>query len=63
MSAPKQQLPWMSIIIGERCAGHILNRGPRGWESYNADDMSLGCFPTQEQAISAVDRASAEADQ
>ena len=48
--------PWMSILHGRVCVGHLLNCGPAGWELFDADDKSLGIFPTQHDAVNALDR-------
>jgi hypothetical protein len=40
--------------FGTRCIGHIVSRGKTGFEGFNADDKSLGIFPTTKSAADAV---------
>jgi hypothetical protein len=39
---------------GQACLGPLLNRGPRGWESFDANDKSFGTFPTMQEARDAL---------
>ena len=32
----------------------VVNRGPKGWEAFDADDQSLGIFETQAAAAAAI---------
>jgi hypothetical protein len=36
----------LSVYDGTTCRGHLLNRGKAGGEAFNADDKSLGTYPT-----------------
>jgi hypothetical protein len=38
----------------DRLVGFVLDRGVSGFESYDADEKSLGLFDTRHRAISAV---------
>ena len=44
----------LSVYDGQRCLGHIIVRGKRGFEAFDADDCSLGTFPTEHEAADAV---------
>jgi hypothetical protein len=44
----------LSIYEGQRCIGFLLNRGRTGWEAFDADEVSLGIFPTQQAASDAI---------
>ena len=44
----------LSVYDGQRCLGHIIARGKRGFEAFDADDCSLGTFPTEHEAADAV---------
>jgi hypothetical protein len=44
----------LSVYSGQQCLGHLLNRGPQGWESFDADDKSRGTFPTTQEAAAAL---------
>ena len=44
----------LSVYDGTACLGHLLNRGPRGWESFDANDKSFGTFPTMQEARDAL---------
>jgi hypothetical protein len=46
---------FVSIYDGRTCVGHVHNRGRAGFELFNADDRSLGLFPTQRAAIDALE--------
>jgi hypothetical protein len=45
----------LAVFDGRECAGFILARGVSGWEAFSADQKSLGLFPTQREAASALD--------
>jgi hypothetical protein len=60
MTTPKPSLPWASVFHGATCVGHVVSRGTLGVEAFDVDDKSLGLFPTQEQAVNAVDAARGE---
>jgi hypothetical protein len=47
---------WKAIYHGQQCVGHIIHRGPLGVESFDREDASLGLFPTEADAINALDR-------
>jgi hypothetical protein len=36
------------------CIGHIMVRGKLGFESFDADDRSLGIFPDEPTAAAAI---------
>jgi hypothetical protein len=38
----------------QRCLGHLLRRGPKGWEALDAHDTSLGVYPTKDEAAAAL---------
>jgi len=40
----------MVVLVGERCLGCTLSRGPQGWEAFDKDERSLGVFDTPELA-------------
>jgi hypothetical protein len=40
------------ILVGQGVIGHVLSRGPVGWESFNANDVTLGVFRDEARAIS-----------
>jgi hypothetical protein len=41
---------------GRECVGHILGRGPAGYEAFDRDDRSLGLFKTQREAAAVLPR-------
>jgi hypothetical protein len=43
-----------SVYDGTRCLGHLLERGKTGWEAFDADDKSLGLYPSQKQAAAVL---------
>ncbi len=47
----------LTVYDGSRCIGFIMPRGPQGVEAFDADDHSLGLFPTQKSAADAVSAA------
>ena len=53
MSGP-QITPLVSIYDGRECLGHVLSRGPKGFEAFDRDDKSVGLFPTAKQAANAL---------
>jgi hypothetical protein len=46
---------WAAVYDGQRCIGHILHRGKRGWEAFNVDDESIGLFRDQAAAADALE--------
>jgi hypothetical protein len=51
----------LSLYDGTRCLGHLISRGPAGWEAYDVADRSIGTFPDQDAAADAVTAAHAQA--
>jgi hypothetical protein len=45
------------IYDGARCLGFLYARGRDGVEAYDADQRSLGLYPTSKAAADAVARA------
>jgi hypothetical protein len=46
--------PIVPVFSGKLCLGFILARGEAGFEAFNADERSLGLFPTQHEAAAAI---------
>jgi hypothetical protein len=46
--------PLTSVMHGNRCIGFILHRGRQGVEIFTRETRSLGIFPTELEAISAL---------
>jgi hypothetical protein len=46
--------PLAYVYDGRRCLGFILARGKPGFEAFDADDKSVGLFPSQREAANAV---------
>jgi hypothetical protein len=46
--------PMVSVYDGQQCIGHVISRGKLGFELFDADDKSLGLFPSQEEAAAAL---------
>jgi hypothetical protein len=44
----------ISVIHEGRCLGFLLHRGPLGVEVFTRETQSLGCFPTEHEAIGAL---------
>jgi hypothetical protein len=51
-SAPAPAL--ISVMHENRCLGFLLSRGRQGVEVFTRETQSLGCFPTEHEAISAL---------
>jgi hypothetical protein len=57
MTAPiKQPQSWLAIYGGQRCIGHVIHRGKRGWEVFNTDDVSIGLFKTPAEAANVLEQ-------
>jgi hypothetical protein len=39
---------------GDRCLGFLLHRGRQGVEVFTRETQSVGCFPTEREAIGAL---------
>jgi hypothetical protein len=46
--------PMLSVYSGRDCVGFILARGKLGFECFDAEQHSLGIFPTQRAAVAAL---------
>ena len=55
------QTAMLSVYDGQRCLGHIIKRGKRGFEAFNHNDQSLGVFPSDHEAADALTHAAKEA--
>jgi hypothetical protein len=42
------------VMHNGQCLGFLLRRGPQGVEVFTRETQSLGCFPTEYEAISAL---------
>jgi hypothetical protein len=42
------------VFDGNICIGHVLQRGCRGFEAFNADDASRGMFTTAAEAAASL---------
>ena len=51
-SSPQSAM--LSVYDGQRCLGHIITRGKRGYEAFDADHNSLGTVRTDQEAADAV---------
>ena len=39
---------------GRTCVGHVIGKGPAGFEAFDREDKSLGLFKTQAEAAAAL---------
>jgi hypothetical protein len=53
--SPKAASTWAAIYDGQRCIGHILHRGKKGWEAFNVDDESIGLFKSPAEAANVLE--------
>ena len=44
----------VSAFDGRLCIGHVLRRGPRGYEAFDSHDVSLGVYPSKAEAAAAL---------
>jgi hypothetical protein len=44
----------VSVFDDRHCIGHVLRRGPRGYEAFDSHDVSLGIYPTKGEAAAAL---------
>ena len=44
----------LSVYVGRSCVGWIFARGKLGFEAFDADQKSLGTYPTQREAAAAL---------
>jgi hypothetical protein len=52
-----------SVYDGQRCVGFVLERGRRGYESFTADEQSLGLFETRDAAINKITNGARNAEE
>jgi hypothetical protein len=46
--------PMVSVFDGRRCLGWIYRRGRSGFEVFDANEVSLGLFETEREALDAL---------
>ena len=46
--------PLISVMHDGRCLGFLLRRGRQGIEVFTRETQSIGCFPTEREAIGAL---------
>jgi hypothetical protein len=51
------ETPLASVFASGRYVGAILHRGPNGFEAMGEDGESHGCFPSQREAVAALQQA------
>jgi hypothetical protein len=54
MSKPLPTTGLLSVYDGQTCIGHLLARGRSGVEAFDVNDVSLGVFASQYEAITAL---------
>lgn len=57
--APTTTAPMLSVFDGRVCVGFLLHRGRQGVELFDAEQRSLGIFPTRREAVAALPDAGA----
>jgi hypothetical protein len=58
---PPASSSWLAVTDGQHRIGHVLSRGRSGWEAFDANDVSIGIYPTQSAAIVALTHVVVEA--
>jgi hypothetical protein len=46
--------PLITVVHANQCIGFLLRRGKQGIEVYTCADESLGCFPSEREAVAAL---------
>ena len=46
--------PLIPVMHQNQCLGFLLSRGPQGVEVFTRQTQSLGCFPTEREAVAAL---------
>jgi hypothetical protein len=46
--------PMAYVSMAAKPPGHVIARGRAGFEAFDAEDASLGLFPSQREAANAV---------
>jgi hypothetical protein len=46
--------PLIPVMHNDQCLGFLLYRGRQGFEVFTHETQSLGCFPTEREAIGAL---------
>ena len=59
MSGAPTTTAMLSIYSSRQCVGWIIARGKLGFELFDADQKSLGIYPTQHAAAAALPDAEA----
>jgi hypothetical protein len=49
-----QSARFLFVHDGRACCGHIISRGPKGWEAFNQHDESVGTFASVRDAAAAL---------
>jgi hypothetical protein len=54
---PGESRAFFYVHNGKECVGHVIARGKTGFEAYDADDKSLGVFPSSREAAAVLVRS------
>jgi hypothetical protein len=54
MTARSDRPSMVPVLDGARCIGFLLHRGKAGFESFNADQKSIGLFSNEADAAAAL---------
>lgn len=46
--------PMIPVMSGDRCIGFVIARGLAGFEVFDADEKSLGIFPTLREGVASL---------
>jgi hypothetical protein len=57
---PNSAAPFVSVYDDKTCIGFIINRGRAGFEAFDADQNSLGTFPSEKDAANAISNSAKE---
>ena len=49
-----QSARFLFVHDGRACCGHVISRGPKGWEAFNQHDESVGTFASAREAAAAL---------
>jgi hypothetical protein len=54
VSTTKPATPLVLVMYDSRCLGFLLHRGRQGVEVFTRETQSIGCFPSEHEAVRAL---------
>ena len=54
---PGERRAFFYVHNGKECVGHVIGRGPEGFQAYDRNDKPVGLYPTASEAAAVLVRS------